>query len=135
MKKRSKRHEARKRGGFHRFDLLKKPIYARRKNMANIGHIREHRVERAIKEHPERVPMIEYCYNSIPYGELDDRLKVDILIMLKCGLALMLQIKSSRERAEQFSLEYPEIPVMVVRDEWSPERIVDEVRKILEAKL
>lgn len=100
-------------------------------NPKDWGHANEHRVEEAIMGNLMQLPLVARCYNANPGGELDG-LGIDILIVLKNGLGLFLQIKSSPNRLSQHYRKHPFIPVIVVPRDRTPEDIVKEIGEIID---
>ncbi|OGY65244.1 MAG: hypothetical protein A3A04_02150 [Candidatus Harrisonbacteria bacterium RIFCSPLOWO2_01_FULL_40_28] len=104
------------------------------RRMDDQGQEAESKVERALfflKEHK----FISRYINAKKNGELDNE-GIDYLIILKTGMACLLQVKSSRSSLSRHKKKYPDTPYIIVepRDcsiKLIEKRIVGIIRKAL----
>ncbi|MDO8504634.1 MAG: hypothetical protein Q7S36_02150 [Candidatus Liptonbacteria bacterium] len=93
-------------------------------------------MELALTNNKKRIPLILGCHNATRNGELDFR-GIDIVVALKNGFCLLLQIKSSEGSLAKHKRRHPLIPAFVAKRDLNDIQIATEVLKIIrrQAKL
>lgn len=100
------------------------------RNGKNLGAQNEHRVELALIRSKQRLPLVSGCHNVFKNGELDIR-GIDIVVAMKNGFCLLLQVKSSDNGLAKHYASHPLIPAFVARKKMSDTQIAAAVMKII----
>lgn len=69
-------------------------------------------------------------HHAVKNGELDC-LHIDVLVLLRSGLALALQVKSDSESAERHTQKYSHIPVIVPQASDAAKEVAHQIQKII----
>lgn len=72
-------------------------------------------------------------YPTTQNGELD-RMHIDVLVLLRSGLALQLQVKSVERAAEKHRRRFPYIPVVVVQHNDTIRDVAIRIKNIIEER-
>lgn len=100
------------------------------RNGKNLGAQNEHRVELALIRNKGRLPLVSGCHNAFKNGELDVR-GIDIIVAMKNGFCLLLQVKSSDNGLAKHYASHPLILAFVARKKMSDTQIAAAVMKII----
>lgn len=101
-----------------------------RKGNHDSGYQNEHRVELALIRNKHLLPLIEGCHNAFKNGELDVR-GIDIIVALRNGFCLLLQVKSSPNGLAKHYKNHPLIPAFVAERSMSDNEIAMAVMEVV----